>query len=218
MQGEGWFPPHFAAHNKRGQRRERRQGAAAGGALYALRGRAGNQCRQSIGRSAKPLTRRTTKAKLPFTRRTTSAVSAANECEGITCLWQVTRNDSDEAERSERSPSGVVSAANDEELTGIARQVRGASPAREWKCFASQREFRGERGGPEGNWPSGAIRIRRNAQFVTGNDTERRIKLKYNCMIMCDWKAEMNLRTPKTLRVGEINASIYKSICCPQWT
>ena len=31
-------------------------------------------------------------------------VRAANECEGITCLWQVTRNGSDEAERSERSP------------------------------------------------------------------------------------------------------------------
>ena len=30
----------YAAHNKRGQRRERRQGAAAGCALYALRGRA----------------------------------------------------------------------------------------------------------------------------------------------------------------------------------
>ena len=28
----------------------------------------------------------------PFTRRTISAASAANECEGITCLWQVTRN------------------------------------------------------------------------------------------------------------------------------
>ena len=30
----------YAAHNKRGQHRERRQGAAAGYALYALRGRA----------------------------------------------------------------------------------------------------------------------------------------------------------------------------------
>ena len=82
------------------------------------------------GRSASPLTRRTNKAVMPLTRRTTSAVSAANECEGITCLWQVTRNGSDEAERSERSPSGVVSAANDEELTGAARQVSGeAAPA-----------------------------------------------------------------------------------------
>ena len=84
----------------------------------------------SRGWSTKPSTRRTCKATLPFTRRTTSAVSAANECEGITCLWQVTRNGSDEAERSERSPSGVVSAANDEELTGAARQVSGeAAPA-----------------------------------------------------------------------------------------
>ena len=66
----------------------------------------------------------------PLTRRTTSAVSAANECEGITCLWQVTRNDSDEAERSERSPSGVVSVANGEELAAAGGQVSGeAAPA-----------------------------------------------------------------------------------------
>ena len=84
----------------------------------------------SRGWSAKPLARRTSKATLPFPRRTTSAASAANECEGITCLWQVTRNDSDEAERSERSPPGVVSAANDEGLAGAARQVSGkAAPA-----------------------------------------------------------------------------------------
>ena len=110
---------------------------------------------------------------------------------------QVTRNDSDEAERRERSPSGVVSAANDEELTGAARQVRGAarqvrgaSPAREWKCFASQREFRGERGGPEGEWPSGAIRIRRNNQFVACNDTERQTKLMSKYMTTRDLKAD----------------------------
>ena len=109
---------------------------------------------------------------------------------------QVTRNDSDEAERSERSPSGVVSAANDEELTGAARQVRGASPAREWKCFASQREFRGERGGPEGGWPSGAIRIRHNNQFVNCNDAKRQTKLMSKCMITCDWKAELKSASP----------------------
>ena len=103
---------------------------------------------------------------------------------------QVTRNDSDEAERRERSPSGVVSAANDEELTGAVRQVRGASPAREWKCFASQREFRGERGGPEGEWPSGAIRIRRNNQFVACNDTERQTKLMSKYMTTRDLKAD----------------------------
>ena len=35
-------------------------------------------------------------------------------------------------------------------------------------------------------------------QFVAGNDTERRIKLKYNYMVMCDWKAEREqaLRAP----------------------
>ena len=118
-------------------------------------------------------------------------------------MWQqVTRNDSDEAERRERSPSGVVSVANAEELAAAGGQVRPARAAREWECFASQREFRGERGGPEGGWPSGAIRIRHNNQFVTGNDTERRIKLKYNYMITCDLKAEMNLRTPRLTSAG----------------
>ena len=101
---------------------------------------------------------------------------------------QVTRNDSDEAERSERSPSGVVSAANDEELAAAGGQVRPARAAREWKCFASQREFRGERGGPEGEWPSGAIRIRRNNQFVACNDTERQTKLMSKCMTTRDLK------------------------------
>ena len=38
-------------------------------------------------------------------------------------------------------------------------------------------------------------------QFVACDDTERRIKLKYHYGITCDWKAEMNLRTPKTLRI-----------------
>ena len=38
-------------------------------------------------------------------------------------------------------------------------------------------------------------------QFVAGNGTERRIKLKYYYRVTRNWKAEMNLRTPKTLRV-----------------
>ena len=167
----------YAAHNKRGKRRGGKV-PPPGAHANAPSGGARRLAQASIGWSAKP-----------FTRRTTSAVSAANECEGITCFWQVTRNGSDEAERSERSPSGVVSAANDEELTGAVRQVRGASPAREWKCFASQREFRGERGGPEGEWPSGAIRIRRNNQFVACNDTERQTKLMSKCMTTRDLKA-----------------------------
>ena len=66
------------------------------------------------------------------------------------CGSKITRNDSDEAERRERSPSGVVSAANVEELAAAGGQVRPARAAREWECFASQREFRGERGGPDG--------------------------------------------------------------------
>ncbi|PVY45562.1 hypothetical protein C8D82_102133 [Victivallis vadensis] len=120
----------------------RRQDAAAGCARQCPSGgRAGGQHRQRIGRSAELLTRRTNKAAIPFTRhiskatspftrRTTSAASAANECEGITCLWQVTRNGSDEAERSERSPPGVVSEANDEGLAAAGGQVSGeAAPA-----------------------------------------------------------------------------------------
>ena len=98
-----------------------RQGAAAGCARQCPSGgRAGSQYRQSIGRSASPLT-----------RRTTSAVSAANECEGITCFQQVTRNGSDEAERSERSPPGVARNAGDEGLAATGGQVSGeAAPAR----------------------------------------------------------------------------------------
>ena len=87
------------------------------------------------------------------------------------------------------APPGVVSVANVEGLAAAGGQVRPARAAREWKCFASQREFRGERGGPEGDWPSGAIRIRRNAQFVPGNDMERQTKLMSKCMTTRDLKA-----------------------------
>ena len=81
-------------------------------------------------KAAMPFTRRTNKAAMPFTRRTTSAASAANECEGITCLRQVTRNGSDEAERSERSPPGVARNAGDEGLAAAGGQVSGkAAPA-----------------------------------------------------------------------------------------
>ena len=45
------------------------------------------------------------------------------------CGSKITRNDSDEAERSERSLPGVVSAANVEGLAAAGGQVRGASPA-----------------------------------------------------------------------------------------
>ena len=118
------------------------------------------------------------------------------------CGSKITRNDSDEAERRERSPPGVVSAANVEGLAATGGQVRPARAAREWECFASQREFRGERGGPEGEWPSGAIRIRHNDQFVNCNDAERQTKLMSKYMITCDWKAEKNLRTPRLISDG----------------
>ena len=46
------------------------------------------------------------------------------------CCRKITRNDSDEAERRERSPSGVVSAATAEELAAAGGQVSGeAAPA-----------------------------------------------------------------------------------------
>ena len=46
------------------------------------------------------------------------------------CCRKITRNDSDEAERRERSPSVVVSAANAEELAAAGGQVSGeAAPA-----------------------------------------------------------------------------------------
>ena len=111
----------------------RRQGAAAGGALHPFRGRAAaNSCQALVGLHN-------------HLRGAQQARSAPRtNVRELFCGSKITRNDSDEAERRERSPSGVVSAANGEELTGAARQVRGASPAREWKCFASQREVRGE--------------------------------------------------------------------------
>ena len=66
----------------------------------------------------------------------------------------------------------VVSAANGEELAGAVRQVSGkAAPANESASQVGRSsEASGEvrRGGP-----SGAIRIRHNNQFVTGNSMER---------------------------------------------
>ncbi len=90
-------------------------------------GACGDCSRQSIGRLPRP-----------FTRRTTSAVSAANECEGITCLRQVTKNDSDEAERSERSPPpGVARNAGGEGVDGRSPASKRRSRARERKCLAT---------------------------------------------------------------------------------
>ena len=39
-------------------------------------------------------------------------------------------------------------------------------------------------------------------QFVAGNGMERQMKLMYHYMSMCDWKAEMNLRTPRLTSDG----------------
>ena len=88
------------------------------------------------------------------------------------------------------APPGVARNAGVEGVGRRRRTSKRRSRAREWKCFASQREFRGERGGPEGEWPSGAIRIRRNNQFVACNDTERQTKLMSKYMTTRDLKAD----------------------------
>ena len=112
-----------AATHKKGQFGTLECGARRGGKADFSSARQGN-------RAALPLTRRTSKATSPFTRRTASAVSAANACEGITCLWQVTRNGSAEAQRSERRPPGVARNAGDEGLAAAGGQVSGeAAPA-----------------------------------------------------------------------------------------
>ena len=49
-------------------------------------------------------------------------------------------------------------------------------------------------------------------QFVTDNDTERQIKLKYHYRSTRDWKAEMNLRTPKLTSDGR--AHDFKIVAC----
>ena len=154
----------------------------------------------------------------PFIRRTTSAVSAANECEGITCLWQVTRNDSDEAKRSERSPFGVVSAANVEELAAAGGQVSGeAAPA---SGSASQVHVslspdgevrRAQPGPPEpsagrqsrAHYPPGSLPVLAlKSCYPPGTFACSCCKAKLSIKLTCDLKTEMNLRTPKTLRVA----------------
>ena len=49
-------------------------------------------------------------------------------------------------------------------------------------------------------------------QFVAGNGTERRIKLKYYYRVTRDWKAEMNLRTPKL--TSDSRAHDFKIVAC----
>ena len=92
------------------------------------------------------------------------------------------RNDSDEAERSERSPSGVVSVANVEELAATGGQVSGeAAPA---NGSASQVNGSSEASGEV----RGRLALRSHpqmtgTQFVAGNDTERQTKLMSDYMI-----------------------------------
>ena len=126
---------------------------------------------------------------------------------------QVTRNDSDEAERRERSPSGVVSAANVEELAAAGGQVSGEAAPASGSAPQPDRPLPPARGAggrarrpPEpsagrqsrAHYPPGSLPVLAfkscyppgNPAYSCGND-EPTIKL------MCDWKAEMNLRTPR---------------------
>ena len=89
------FITTYAAHNKRGQRRggkvpppSAHANAPPGGVrrlALASHGWSAKPFMQCISKAASPFMRRIDKAMSPFTRRTISAVSAANECEEITC-------------------------------------------------------------------------------------------------------------------------------------
>ena len=125
---------------------------------------------------------------------------------------QVTRNDSDEAERRERSPSGVVSAANDEELAAAGGQVGGeAAPRMGVLRKSAEVPRRAGRSGRAIVHAAGGQALKKalrshpqttGTQFVAGNGMERQMKLMYYYMSMSDWKAEMNLRTPKLTSDG----------------
>ena len=109
----------------------RRQGAAAGCARQCPNGgRAGRRYRQAlVGRQS-----HLQGAQIRPHRRLRGAQQARSaprtNVRELFCGSKITRNDSDEAERRERSPSGVVSAANVEELAAAGGQVSGeAAPA-----------------------------------------------------------------------------------------
>ena len=72
----------YAAHNKRGKRRGGKV-PPPGAHANAPSGGARLLVQASLGWSPRPFTRRISKTTPSFTRRTISAVSAANECEGI---------------------------------------------------------------------------------------------------------------------------------------
>ena len=120
----------YAAHNKRGQRRERRQGAAAGCALYALRGRAASSTgKAKIGlhdhlrgaQQARSAPR--TAARCRCRVRTPMPLRGA-------CGVQHRQGEGWSPKPFTRRTTSAVSAANAEELTGAARQVSGeAAPA-----------------------------------------------------------------------------------------
>ena len=108
-----------------------RQGAAAGCARQCpYGGRAGCRYRQAlVGRQS-----HLQGAQIRPHRRLRGAQQARSaprtNVRELFCGSKITRNGSDEAERSERSPPGVVSEANDEGLAAAGGQVSGeAAPA-----------------------------------------------------------------------------------------
>ena len=102
-----------------------RQGGAAGYALYPLRGRAASgSCRRRL-------------VSITVFLAQVSAASAANECEGITCLWQVTRNIVTKPNVVSEASPGVARNAGVEGVDGRSPASKRRSRARERKCSAT---------------------------------------------------------------------------------
>ena len=97
------------------------------------------------------------------------------------CGSKITRNGSDEAERSERSPFGVVSAANDEKLAAAGGQVSGEAAPASGNALQPDR--------PPGTAPVLALK----SCYPPGSPTCSCCNAKPNIKLTCDWKAEMNL-------------------------
>ena len=126
---------------------------------------------------------------------------------------QVTRNDSDEAERRERSPPGVVSVANDEGLAAAGGQVSGEAAPASGSALQPDRPpppARGS-GGRARRPPEPSAGRRRGAHYPPGSLPVLALKSCYppgslpvldamqssDIKLTRDLKAEINLRTPR---------------------
>ena len=130
---------------------KRRQSAAAGCALYALRGCAAAGTGKALAGSPKPFTRRTNKAARSLTRRTTSAASAANG--GKVPLPGAHAN---------APPGGVRTTSTGKASVGLHNHLRGAQirpqsllrgaqqarPAQRAEVFRNRTGLCHRRGGP----------------------------------------------------------------------